>query len=45
MSPFEVRKWRIEIMETYDLKNESHQYQTSMQYGLTELKTTNIFYE
>ena len=45
MPSFEIRKWRIEIIETYDLKNESNLYQTSMQYGLTKIKTTNIFFE
>ena len=45
MSPFEIRGWEIEIMEACELKNESHQYQTPIEYGLTEFKTTNIFYE
>ncbi len=33
------------MMEPCDLKNESHQYQTSFQYGLTKFKTTHVFYE
>ena len=45
MPSFEIRGREIEIMEACELKNVSNLYQTSMQYGFTEFKTTNIFYE